>query len=130
MIGEKAHNNVGKLSLNMNALRLVNVMMKHEFSLQVRCFKLENGTRLIDAGVKAPAGIKAGLLISEISMGRLGHASSTVMNMEGENVPAVFVSTSHPALATLGAQMGSLELTPPEFSAIISGPVRALLQTL
>jgi methenyltetrahydromethanopterin cyclohydrolase len=50
------------------------------------------------------------------------------MHLDDLKLPSIFVYTDHPAIATLGSQFAGWQIKVGEFSAIGSGPARALVQ--
>ncbi|MHC8441361.1 MAG: methenyltetrahydromethanopterin cyclohydrolase [Candidatus Eutrophobiaceae bacterium] len=92
--------------------------------------QLDNGTRLVDAGMRVQGSVEAGVLISEICMGGLGQ-----VHMESSDVwpcteSQLTVSTDQPVLSCLASQYAGWSLKHGEgkeaFQALGSGPARAL----
>jgi methenyltetrahydromethanopterin cyclohydrolase len=86
----------------------------------------ESGATLVDAGIKSEGGFLAGEIITEICMGGYGKANVCPIQYGDMILPSVFVQTDHPALATLASQFAGWQIKGEEFSAIASGPARAL----
>jgi methenyltetrahydromethanopterin cyclohydrolase len=84
------------------------------------------GALIVDAGIDAKGGFEAGRLITEICMGGLGRAQLSVQTYGDMPFSAISVFTDHPAVATLGSQFAGWELRTKGFSAMCSGPGRAL----
>jgi methenyltetrahydromethanopterin cyclohydrolase len=89
---------------------------------------------IADAGVAAPGGVEAGLLIARICMGGLGRVAR---RMSGDADPLwptlIEVHTSNPVLACLGSQYAGWSLSATKeqtggkkFFSLGSGPARAL----
>lgn len=113
-------------SLNRSALKLVKKMCDEAEKYNVVVEKAESGATLVDAGINAQGGFFAGEMITEICLGGYGKANVTPIQY-GENVlPSVFVITDHPALSTLASQFAGWQIKGEGFSAIASGPARAL----
>jgi len=115
-----------KINLNMLSYQLVKDMIRNKEKLNLELTKLKNGGTILDTGVKARGGIRAGEILTEISMGGLGSAKFGIANFEGYLLPSITVTTDHPALSALGSQMGSFDLVSSSYGGIISGPARAL----
>jgi len=115
-----------KLSVNRKALMLVNKLRANadEYGVTVKVHR--RGATLIDAGIEARGGFQAGKIITEICLGGLGKAKICVMQYDDLILPSVFVHTNHPAISTLGSQFADWRIKQDEFSAIGSGPARAL----
>lgn len=94
-------------------------------ALRLQVTRLANGTRVIDAGIAAPGGVGAGLLLAELSMGGLGHVQASTVTIAGESWPGVLVWTDHPAHACMASQYAGWVVDPPGYFAMGSGPLRA-----
>ena len=113
-------------SLNRSALSLFKKMCDEAEKYNVIVEKTESGATLVDAGINAQGGFAAGEMITDICLGGYGKANVTPIQY-GENVlPSVFVITDHPALSTLASQFAGWQIKGEGFSAIASGPARAL----
>ncbi len=115
-----------KLSVNIAALPLVKELCSKAEKYGVIVEKTESGATLIDAGNKAKGGFLAGKIITEICLG--GHGKARIFSAHyGDFVlPSIFVQTDHPAVATLGSQFAGWQIKAGKYSAIGSGPARAL----
>ncbi|CDY74296.1 N(5),N(10)-methenyltetrahydromethanopterin cyclohydrolase [Caballeronia glathei] len=120
----------------MNALseRLVARLVESAARLSVDISRTADGTVIADAGVAAPGGVEAGLLIARICMGGLGRVAR---RMSGDADPLwptlIEVHTSNPVLACLGSQYAGWSLSATKeqtggkkFFSLGSGPARAL----
>jgi methenyltetrahydromethanopterin cyclohydrolase len=81
---------------------------------------------IVDAGINTRGGFEAGKCITEICMGGLGRAKVTSRKYGDVELPSIFVCTDHPAIAALGSQFAGWHVKRGEYSAIGSGPARAL----
>ncbi len=117
---------VSKISLNIAALALVKKLCNEAEKYKVTVEKAESGTTLIDAGINADGGFFAGEIITEICLGGYGKANVCPIQYGDIVLPSVFVSTDHPALSTLASQFAGWQIKGDGFSAIASGPARAL----
>jgi methenyltetrahydromethanopterin cyclohydrolase len=117
---------LSRISLNVAALSLVQKLRDEAEKYNVTVEESESGATLIDAGIKAEGGFFAGEIITEICLGGYGEAKVTPIQYETMVLPSVFVITDHPALSTLASQFAGWQIKGDGFSAIASGPARAL----
>jgi len=115
-----------RLSVNRTAWSLAKKLCDHaeEFGVVVKETKL--GATLIDAGIKAKGGLLAGRIITEICLGGYGKAKIFYKQYDDLEFPSIFVYTDHPAIATLGSQFAGWQIKVGGYTAIASGPARAL----
>ena len=116
-------------SVNATAAPLVAGLKERADALRVGVTRMADGTCVVDAGIDHRGGIEAGLLIARICMGGLGDAVLRYTPVFPDWPWQVEVRTSQPVLACLGAQYAGWSLsfdTPEKFSALGSGPARAL----
>ena len=113
------------LGMNARAWALADRMAARAAELRVAVHTLGNGARVIDAGVAAPGGLAAGLLLSELCMGGLGHVAHTPITIDGESWPGVQVWTDHPAVSCMAAQYAGWAVRREGYFAMGSGPLRA-----
>ncbi|TCJ11891.1 methenyltetrahydromethanopterin cyclohydrolase [Parasulfuritortus cantonensis] len=118
------------VSLNRLAAPLVENLVADAASLRLGVQRLDNGTRLIDAGIAAPGGIEAGRRIAEICLGGLGRVRLQPAGGHPDWPWELNVATAQPVLACLGSQYAGWSLAEGEgkgaFFALGSGPGRAL----
>jgi len=125
-----------RLSLNRHVAPWVERLCAEADALRVRVQRDDTGVRLVDAGIEAPGGVAAGLLIGEICMGGFGGVGLRSGMNDGvvDGWPTwLEVSSSLPVLACLGSQYAGWSLAASKeetggkkFFALGSGPVRAL----
>ena len=116
-------------SVNATAAPLVAELEERADALRVGVSRLDDGTRVVDAGIDHRGGVEAGLLVARICMGGLGDVALRASAVFPDWPWQVEVRTSHPVLACLGAQYAGWSLSfesPKKFSALGSGPARAL----
>jgi len=115
-----------KISLNRSALNLVNKLCDESDKYQVNVEKSDSGATLIDAGLEAEGGFLAGEMVTEICLA--GYGTANVMPIQYGNtiLPSVLIKTDYPALSTLASQFAGWQVKGDGFSAIASGPARAL----
>ena len=63
-----------KISLNSSALKLVDTLCREADKFSVSIEKTASGATLIDAGLEAEGGFRAGEIITEICLGGYGKA--------------------------------------------------------
>ncbi len=117
---------VSDISLNITALELVQKLCNEAEKYNVTVEKAESGATLVDAGINAEGGFFAGEIVTEICLGGYGKANVTPIQYGDIILPSVFVLTDHPALSTLASQFAGWQIKGEGFSAIASGPARAL----
>ena len=115
-----------KLSLNLTALSLVEKLCIEAENFCVVVEKAKSGATLIDTGINAKGGFLAGEMVTEICLGGLGKAKVFPAQYGDVVLPSIFVQTDHPALATLASQFAGWHIKVDKYSAIGSGPARAL----
>lgn len=115
-----------RLSVNRAALKLVDKLCADPDEYGIVVEKTKNGATLIDAGIKAKGGFQVGRIITEICLGGLGKAQLYPAQYNNLVLPSVFVNTNHPAISTMGSQFADWQIKQGGFSAIGSGPARAL----
>lgn len=111
-------------SVGARAALLVDRLVADADALGLLVRRSGAGALLIDAGIEAPGGIEAGRRIAEICTGGLG-----VVTIEGHGavVPfAVCVHAADPVTACLLSQYAGWSLAHGSWSAMASGPGRAL----
>jgi methenyltetrahydromethanopterin cyclohydrolase len=114
------------INLNKSAMRSFNKLVDDADKYGVLVEQSSVGSTLIDAGIKAQGGYLAGELVTEICLA--GYGRATVMPVQYGDIilPSVFIQTDHPALSLLGSQFAGWQIKGENYSAIASGPARAL----
>ena len=114
------------LSVNQLAWKLLEELCGNADVYGVIVEKAECGSIIVDAGINTKGGFQAGRIITEICMGGLGKAEITSRKYGEMELPSIFVCTDHPAIAALGSQFAGWNVKGDGYSAIGSGPARAL----
>ena len=117
---------MSRISLNSSALSLVKMFCREAERYAVSVEKTETGATIIDAGIESAGGFLAGEMITEICLGGYGKAMILPIQYGDVVLPSVYVQTDHPALSTLASQFAGWQIKASGFSAIGSGPARAL----
>ena len=114
------------MSVNRTAWTLAKKLcdQAEEFGVVAKETKL--GATLIDAGIEAKGGFLAGRIITEICLGGYGKAEIFCKQYGDLEFPSTFIHTDHPAVATLGSQFAGWQVKIGKYTAIASGPARAL----
>lgn len=116
------------LSVNRLAWRLLDKLMENADLYGVKVEKTDSGSTIIDAGVNVRGGFQAGRIITEICMGGCGKAELTCQKYGDLDLPSIQIFSDHPVIATLGSQYAGWQINEEGYSAIGSGPARALSQ--
>ncbi len=104
----------------------VREMIDRRDVLGVAVAEQENGATCIDCGVHATGSYRAGTLFVETCLGGLATTAITVDRVGDVPVPFLHLVVNHPALACLGSQKAGWVLKAGTYSAMASGPARAL----
>jgi methenyltetrahydromethanopterin cyclohydrolase len=115
-----------KLSVNRIAYNLVKRLCDRADEFGVIVKKMPSGATLIDAGIEAQGGFAAGQTITEICLGGLGKAEIIYKQYGDLELPSIFVYTDYPAISTLGSQFAGWQIKADKYTAMGSGPARAL----
>ena len=122
------------ISINQRAAVIVQQMIADADALGIQAHHLSNGAIVVDAGVKVPGSLAAGLKFSEACLGGLGQVSLTRLAYQdalaepggGFWLPAVSVSVTYPHIACMASQYAGWAISREKFFAMGSGPARAL----
>jgi methenyltetrahydromethanopterin cyclohydrolase len=114
-----------KLSVNQKAWRLVEKLLDSPEDYGAFVKKTKYGL-IIDAGIEAIGGFQAGKIITEICLGGYGKAEISSTKYDDLTLPSIFVQTDNPVISTLGSQFADWRIKVGDYSAIGSGPARAL----
>ena len=115
-----------EINLNLSALSLVKRLCNDATKHGVIVEKTISGATIIDAGIKARGGFLAGKMVTEICLGGYGQATILPAKYGDVVLPSIYVHTDYPAIATLASQFAGWRIKVNKYSAIGSGPARAL----
>lgn len=115
-----------KLSVNEKAWRLAQKLRDSAKEYGVFVKKTSQGVTLIDAGISVKGSLEAGKIITEICLGGFGEVKISSKKYDDLTLHSVFVQTDQPAISTLGSQFADWQIKIGDYSAIASGPARAL----
>lgn len=114
------------LGMNERAARIADAICADPDALRVGVKTLNNGARVIDAGVEAPGGLAAGRRLAEACMGGLGQIGFTTLDFGDPWLPGLTVTTDHPAESCMASQYAGWKIDPEGYFAMGSGPLRAI----
>jgi methenyltetrahydromethanopterin cyclohydrolase len=115
-----------EINLNLSALSLVKRLCNETIKYGVSVEKTMSGATVIDAGINARGGFLAGKMVTEICLGGYGQAKILPIQYGDVVLPSIYVQTDYPAIATLASQFAGWRIKVKKYSAIGSGPARAL----
>jgi methenyltetrahydromethanopterin cyclohydrolase len=115
-----------KINLNKSALRLFSKFVNDPDKYNVVVEKTTSGATIVDAGVSAEGGYLAGKEVTNICLGGYGKASVMPIQYGDVVLSSVFVQTDYPAISLLASQFAGWQIKGETFTAIASGPARAL----
>lgn len=101
-------------------------MLDFADELQLEVTELDNGTVVVDAGVKAQGGLGAGVYLSRLCMADLADIQITPCDVKGILLPGVSVATDHPAISCMASQCAMWQIKVDKYFGMGSGPARVL----
>lgn len=116
------------VSVNLEAKKTVDLMIKNADELNIAVDVLSNGSTVIDAGVNVTGSFKAGELYTKVCLGGMADVGISIPGDLSEKfaLPSVKIKTDFPAISTLGSQKAGWSVSVGDFFALGSGPARAL----
>ncbi len=112
------------ISVNDRARKLLDALLDDAPALRLGVSR--DGCVSVDAGAKHQGGVAAGLRIAQICLGGLGEVRLISDPTTARWPWTVSVASSQPVIACLGSQYAGWSLAEAGFSALGSGPARAL----
>jgi methenyltetrahydromethanopterin cyclohydrolase len=112
--------------MHAGALSLAEALASDPARLGVEVSRLQNGARLIDAGVRAPGSIEAGRLYAECCLGGLGRVGVDPVPLGRASILEARVSVEQPLVACMASQYAGWKIQVGKFFAMGSGPARSL----
>lgn len=117
-------------SINRTTWLFVEKLLERAAELRVGEQRLDNGVRVVDAGIDCAGGLEAGRAIAEICLGGLGSVALTGSGPVDDWAVNLHVHCCDPVTACLGSQYAGWSLAHGEgksaFHALGSGPGRIL----
>ncbi len=114
------------MGINEMGFEVFEEMLDFADELQMEVTELDNGTIVIDAGVKAEGGLGAGVYLSRLCMADLADIQITPCDVKGILLPGVSVATDHPAISCMASQCAMWQIKADKYFAMGSGPARVL----
>lgn len=116
------------VSVNLEAKKTVDLMIKNADELNLAVDVLSNGSTVIDAGVNVTGSFKAGELYTKVCLGGMADVGISIPGDLSEKfaLPSVKIKTDFPSISTLGSQKAGWSVSVGDFFALGSGPARAL----
>jgi methenyltetrahydromethanopterin cyclohydrolase len=113
------------LGMNLRASAMADALVDRAHELRIAVQTLSVGARVIDAGSHVAGGFAAGLALTELCMGGLGHVEYASIAIGSDAWPGVNVWTDHPAASCMASQYAGWAINPDGYFAMGSGPLRA-----
>lgn len=113
-------------SVNKEAMKIIKEIWENPEKYNVIVKKDVSGAHIIDAGINADGGFITGEAVTKICLGGLGETCISSIRMNDLELPSITVYTDYPAISTLGSQLAGWRIKVGGYTAIGSGPARAL----
>lgn len=114
------------MGINEMGFEVFEEMLDLADDLNMVVMELDNGTVVVDAGVKAQGGLWAGIYLSRLCMADLADIQLTPTDIKGNLLPGIQVATDHPAVACMASQCAMWQIKVDKYFAMGSGPARVL----
>lgn len=114
------------MNLNENAAGIALELIERQEELNINSFELNNGTKVIDCGVKTMGSFEAGRLFSLACLGGLADITFQPQDLEDLTIFSTIVESHDPALACIASQKAGWNINIDKFQALGSGPARIL----
>jgi methenyltetrahydromethanopterin cyclohydrolase len=114
------------MGINEMGFEVFEEMLDFEDELQIEATTLDNGTVVVDAGIKAKGGFGAGIYLSRLCTADLADIQLTPIDIQGITLPGVQVATDHPAVSCMASQCAMWQVKAEKYFAMGSGPARVL----
>jgi methenyltetrahydromethanopterin cyclohydrolase len=114
------------MGINEMGFEVFEEMLDYGDELQLDIHELDNGTVVVDAGVKAQGGLGAGIYLGRLCMADLADIQLTPCIVKGVLMPGVEVATDYPAVSCMASQCAMWQIKADKFFAMGSGPGRVL----
>jgi methenyltetrahydromethanopterin cyclohydrolase len=112
-------------SLNRRSLRVVDRLRADLEGLGVAEHAVGGGA-VLDCGVKAPGGVRAGLELARVCLADLGEVALVPGDASSLGLPRVQVACDQPVRACMASQYAGWQITVGKYFAMGSGPMRAI----
>lgn len=115
------------MNLNERAHAQVEALVRRQVELRVAEQFVACGARIIDCGVAAPGGLRAGIALAKICLADLADVSLLPSPWPWWSGSVVQVITDHPVAACMASQYAGWQVSVGKFFAMGSGPMRAAI---
>lgn len=123
---EKEKSEAFMFSLTENTLGVLNEILANSEALGCEIKKLNNGTTIVDMGLRRKGSWKAALLYTRATIGDLGVVNLGEFRLdERRSFSSVEVFIDQPMIACVAAEMADWRIGNGEYAVIVSGPARA-----
>lgn len=95
--------------------------------LNIQVHRLRNGAVVLDMGIHAKGGFRAGKYFAEVGMGGLGRLRFTMLPLEHYMVPGLQISTENPSVCEMASYVAATRVRWRGDLQVVSGPVRSIL---
>jgi methenyltetrahydromethanopterin cyclohydrolase len=113
------------MNLNDRAWRYCDRLLETADELRLQVGVSPHGVRIVDCGVKASGGLRAGLALAEVCLADLAEVRLVPGRADVWPGPAVQVSTDQPIAACMASQYAGWQIASDGYFAMGSGPMRA-----
>jgi methenyltetrahydromethanopterin cyclohydrolase len=115
-------------SVNLSsAERIEREVIPNAKKLNIDVIRLSDGATVLDMGIRAKGGFRAGRYFAELGMGGLGRLSYFMFPLGGELVPGLQVITESPAVCEMASYVAATNVPWHGEVQVVSGPARAIL---
>lgn len=115
-------------SVNQAAARIIEEeILPRANQLNIEVHTLMNGAIVLDMGIYAKGGFRAGKYFAEVGMGGLGVLRYKLMKLDRYWVPGLQVIADNPAICEMSAYVAATRVEWRGDLQVVSGPVRAVL---
>ncbi|MFL5340934.1 MAG: methenyltetrahydromethanopterin cyclohydrolase [Gemmataceae bacterium] len=111
------------MTLNERAVRAADELAADATGLRIAAGSV-GGARVLDCGVKAVGGLRAGLGLARVCLAGLGDVALLPGDSASLNLPRIQVSSDQPLLACLASQYAGWQISVGKYFAMGSGPMR------
>src|SRR5437899_12048063 len=111
------------MMLNRRALHVVDRIRADLDGLGVAVHDV-GGATVVDCGVKAPGGVRAGLELARVCLADLADVSLVPGDAASLNLPRVQVASDQPVRACMASQYAGWQISVGKYFAMGSGPMR------
>jgi hypothetical protein len=109
------------------AERIEREVLPNAEKLNIDIVRLSDGATVLDMGVRAKGGFRAGRYFAELGMGGLGRLSYVMLPLGGELVPGLQIITECPAVCEMASYVAATTVSWHGHPQVISGPARSIL---